>query len=43
MLSDFELADYSREALVLDKKDLTLSGQESDEWRAKRGYTPTVL
>ncbi|MFN9692091.1 MAG: NuoI/complex I 23 kDa subunit family protein [Vampirovibrionales bacterium] len=43
MLSDFELADYSREALVLDKKDLTLSGQESDEWRAKRGYAPTVL
>jgi NADH-quinone oxidoreductase subunit I len=43
MLSDFELADYSREALVLDKKDLTLSGEESDEWRAQRGFTPTVL
>ena len=27
MLPDFELADYSREALVLDKKDLTVSGR----------------
>ncbi len=32
-LPDFELADYSREALVLDKHDLTVSGEESDEWR----------
>jgi NADH-quinone oxidoreductase subunit I len=43
MLSDFELADYSREALVLDKRDLTLSGAESDAWRAQRGMTPTVV
>jgi len=42
MLSDFELADFSREALVLDKKDLTLSGEESDAWRAQRGMNPTV-
>ncbi len=33
MLPDFELAGYSREELVLDKHDLTLSGEESDEWR----------
>ena len=37
MLPDFELADYSREALVLDKKDLTLSGEDSDEWRVQHG------
>lgn len=43
MLSDFELADYSREALVLDKKDLTLSGDESDAWRAQRGMQATVM
>lgn len=42
MLPDFELADYSREALVLDKKDLTLSGEESDEWREAHGLAPTV-
>jgi formate hydrogenlyase subunit 6/NADH:ubiquinone oxidoreductase subunit I len=42
MLPDFEMADYSREALVLDKKDLTLSGEESDEWRQQRGLEPTV-
>jgi NADH-quinone oxidoreductase subunit I len=42
MLSDFELADYSREALVLDKKDLTLSGVESDDWRLTHGLVPTV-
>lgn len=41
-LPDFELADYSREALVLDKKDLTLSGEESDHWRLVRGMEPTV-
>lgn len=42
MLPDFELSDYSREALVLDKKDLTLSGEESDQWRADHGLVPTV-
>ena len=35
MLDDFELADYSREALVLDKAGLTISGEESDEYRQK--------
>ena len=35
MLDDFELADYSREALVLDKAGLTLSGEESDTYRTK--------
>lgn len=43
MLPDFELADYSREALVLDKFDLMLPPEESDAWRAKRGMEPTVL
>lgn len=33
MLPDFELAGYSREELVLDKHDLTLSGEDSDQWR----------
>lgn len=42
MLSDFELSDYSREALVLDKKDLTLSGEESDHWRLVHGMEPLV-
>lgn len=42
MLPDFELSDYSREALVLDKKDLTLSGEESDQWRRQRGMNPLV-
>ena len=37
MLDDFELADYSREALVLDKAGLSLSGEESDAYRAKHG------
>jgi NADH-quinone oxidoreductase subunit I len=41
-LPDFELADYSREALVLDKKDLTLSGEESDQWRKQHGLAETV-
>ncbi|MEB3206093.1 MAG: NADH-quinone oxidoreductase subunit I [Vampirovibrionales bacterium] len=42
MLSDFELADYSREALVLDKKGLTLSGEESDAWRVQHGLDRSV-
>lgn len=42
MLPDFELSDYSREALVLDKKDLTISGAESDEWRQIHGMNPLV-
>lgn len=33
MLPDFELSGYSREELVLDKHDLTLDGEESDDWR----------
>ncbi|MCX5920944.1 MAG: NADH-quinone oxidoreductase subunit I [Candidatus Melainabacteria bacterium] len=41
-LPDFELADYSREALVLDKKDLTLNGEESDQWRKEHGLAVTV-
>lgn len=40
--NDFELADYSRQALVLDKHDLTISGEESDAWRRERGMTVTV-
>jgi NADH-quinone oxidoreductase subunit I len=43
MLPDFELADYSRQALVLDKKDLTLSGEDSDQWRRDRDIEPTVV
>jgi NADH-quinone oxidoreductase subunit I len=43
MLPDFELADYSREALVCDKKDLTLSGEESDQWRRDHEMEPTVV
>ncbi len=42
MLPDFELADYSREALVLDKFDLCLNGEESDEWRVEHGLEKTV-
>ena len=42
MLPDFELADFSREALVLDKKDLTLSSDESDQWRKEHGLEPVV-
>ncbi|MGE0200844.1 MAG: NADH-quinone oxidoreductase subunit I [Candidatus Melainabacteria bacterium] len=37
MLPDFELADYSRQALVLDKHALTISGEESDSWRKHHG------
>jgi NADH-quinone oxidoreductase chain I len=43
MLPDFELADYSREALVLDKFDLTLNGEESDQWRKDHGLAPNVV
>lgn len=43
MLPDFELADFSREALVLDKKDLTLGGGESDQWRRDHGLEPHVV
>jgi NADH-quinone oxidoreductase subunit I len=43
MLPDYELADYSREALVNDKKDLTLSGEESDQWRRDHDMEPTVV
>jgi NADH-quinone oxidoreductase subunit I len=42
MLPDFELSDFSREALVLDKKDLTLSGEDADHWRLVRGMEPLV-
>jgi len=42
MLPDFELSDFSREALVLDKKDLTLSGEEADHWRLVHGMEPLV-
>lgn len=42
MLPDFELSDYSREALVLDKRDLTIDGEESDEWRRVRGFEAHV-
>lgn len=42
MLPDFELADYSRQALVLDKKDLTINGAESDEWRQIHGLEVQV-
>jgi NADH-quinone oxidoreductase subunit I len=42
MLPDFELADYSRQALVCDKKDLTISGEESDQWRIQHGMEPHV-
>ncbi len=42
MLNDFELADYSREALVLDKAALNLSGEESDAYRKAHGLEPHV-
>lgn len=42
MLDDFELADYSREALVLDKHALSLSGEESDAYRKQHGLEPNV-
>ncbi len=42
MLNDFELADYSREALVLDKSGLSLSGEESDKYRKEHGLEPHV-
>ena len=35
MTNEFELADYSRQALVYDKKRLALSPQESAKWRDK--------
>lgn len=40
MLDDFELADYTREALVLDKAGLSLSGEESDEYRQIHSIEP---
>lgn len=43
MLHDFELADFSRKSLVLDKKDLLLSAAESDAYRSEHGMAPTVL
>ncbi|MFH0702308.1 MAG: NADH-quinone oxidoreductase subunit I [bacterium] len=36
MTDEFELADYSREALVFDKDRLLLSVEESNKWREKR-------
>jgi NADH-quinone oxidoreductase chain I len=42
MTQDFELADYSREALVLDKKSLSLSGEESDQYRSTHGLETHV-
>lgn len=33
---EFELADYSRGSLVLDKKGLTKSPQESEKWKSKK-------
>lgn len=42
MLNDFELADYSRQALVLDKAGLSLSGEESDAYRQIHGLEPRV-
>jgi NADH-quinone oxidoreductase subunit I len=42
MLPDFELSDYTREALVLDKFDLTIDGEESDAWRKQHGLEPHV-
>ena len=36
MTDKFELADYSRESLVYDKKRLTLSPEESAAWLEKR-------
>lgn len=42
MLPDFELSDYTREALVLDKRDLMISGEESDQWRLAHGMAALV-
>ncbi len=42
MQDDFELAEYSREALVLDKYALSLSGEESDEYRVRHGLEKHV-
>jgi NADH-quinone oxidoreductase chain I len=42
MLNDFELADYSREALVLDKAALNLSGEASDVYRQQAGLETHV-
>ncbi|MCA9841679.1 MAG: NADH-quinone oxidoreductase subunit I [Cyanobacteria bacterium HKST-UBA03] len=42
MLNDFELADYSRQALVLDKAGLSLSGEESDRYRQTHGLEAQV-
>ncbi len=42
MLPDFELADYDRRALVLDKYALALSGEESDQYRLQHGLEPHV-
>jgi NADH-quinone oxidoreductase subunit I len=33
MTNKFELADFSRESLVLDKKKLCLSPEQSEKWR----------
>lgn len=35
MTNEFELADYSRESMVFDKKRLTLSPQESAMWLSR--------
>jgi len=35
MTDKYELADFSREALVYDKNKLKLSPEESDKWREK--------
>jgi len=37
MTDEFELADYSRESLVLDKKALTLSPEDSEKLIDKKG------
>ena len=36
MTDEYELADYSRESLVLDKDKLMLSPEESANWRDKK-------
>ncbi|OGI02072.1 MAG: hypothetical protein A2Y25_03890 [Candidatus Melainabacteria bacterium GWF2_37_15] len=35
MTKEFELADYSRNTLVYDKKALTLSPEESEKWKSR--------
>jgi len=42
MLDDFELADYDRKALVLDKAALSLSGEQSDAYRISQGLEPHI-